>query len=152
MISQTVKKFLDENKWKYEQKIDEEGYAYYNLVMKINSKIFHLLLEHDFEEEYFAVTAVNNKKISTKYRNFVMQIFNNLAQQQIPVTHIFTEHGMVATKYNYEVLDEKLSFKRINYMIDKSLLDVQQLYSELKKAIKHNKKKFKHDKTSQNSS
>ena len=143
MIESTITNFLNEKNWYYKKRADEDGSCYFTMGLTHNSKNYQVVLEHDFEEKYFAVTVVSEKKLSPKYNKVVLDIYNRLAQQQTPLTHIFTEHGMVASKYNLELLDEALTPKRIDYMIERTLIDVIQLYPALKKVVKQAKKKVK---------
>lgn len=143
MIENIIMDFLNKNNWSYNKKVEENGSCYFTLGLTHESGNYQVVIENDFEERYFAVTVVSEKKLSPKYNKVVMDIYNRIAQQQNPLTHIFTEHGMVASKYNYELLDETLSPKRIDYMIERTLIDVAHLYPALKKVVKQAKKKAK---------
>ena len=139
-MEKVITEFFEEQSFTYSKNHSEDGNTYFTMGIQNKDNIYHIVFEYDFEEKYFAITAVNSRKLSSKYRKKVLKIYNNFAQGQSPVVHIFTQHGMVASKYNYELVEEKLTKKRIDFMLSTVLTDVSQMYIYLKKAVKKSKK------------
>lgn len=136
-----ITEFFKEKSFVYSKNNDKDGCTYYTLGIISNDKSYRVLFEMDFEEKYFSITAVHEKKLSLKYKNKIMNIYNLIAQDRIPVVHLLTRGGNVASKYNYELMkDETLTKNRIDHMLETVLIDVDQFYPHLKKVLKKSKK------------